>query len=456
MLNKTLQKGFFIPAIFSCLFSVFMTQPSYGQYIYGDGSDASDISPLMTAVNSGDVDGVKFFSKAGRSVIDKKNIGGATALHIASRNKNLEIVQILINSGADVNVQDNDKWTPLMRAAANSNPDITLELLKNGANADQKNSVGETAMIHSANSGCFSCLEAVLKYIDYEKVSKYLLDDQFDEAFLIANRKDDSKTKAILTHYKDRIGREDYPSSSELPNLSNNDDLSDIIDVSEDNSGLKDYTLKDQSVLKPVIEESFPILPSDSKKKFKMKNDKSSSMGYLKKDKVQENNDDAVMKDNENGQKIFFFNKEAIDNKEQGNSKETEIDQKRSFFFKRSSKDADEEIMAKEEPVVNKEKENNQKRSFFFKRSSKDEDKEVMAKEEPVVIKKEEGQKKSFFSFFKAKEKMKAEELEDVQKKKFSFKRSSAKENKEISLEGQSSGNKEQSFSFKRIKDLQN
>jgi hypothetical protein len=53
------------------------------------------ISTLMSATANNDIDGVRFFSKAGPSVINQRNKGGATSLHIACREGNFEITKIL-------------------------------------------------------------------------------------------------------------------------------------------------------------------------------------------------------------------------------------------------------------------------------------------------------------------------------------------------------------------------
>lgn len=208
------------------------------QYVYGNGAKLSKISPLMSAVATNDLEGVEFFSKAGRGVLDQKNIGGATALHIAARNQNLKIVQTLIKCGANVNISDNDGWTALMRAASVGNSQIVSELLISGADANKKNSVKETAIIHSANSSCSGCMESVLNYIDYKKVNKDYLDDQLEEAFIIANNKSDSETKKILNKFRTKISAGDYPK------LFNKDkDGLDLMKLKKSKNNSKKYSL---------------------------------------------------------------------------------------------------------------------------------------------------------------------------------------------------------------------
>ena len=55
-----------------------------------------------------------------------------------------------MRAGADVNAKDNDGWTALLAAAANSNPDIVSVLLKAGADVDEKDERGWTALMTAA------------------------------------------------------------------------------------------------------------------------------------------------------------------------------------------------------------------------------------------------------------------------------------------------------------------
>jgi len=49
---------------------------------------------------------------------------GLTALHQAVLDNNLAVIKILISHGAEINLQDEDSWTPLHAACANGLSDI--------------------------------------------------------------------------------------------------------------------------------------------------------------------------------------------------------------------------------------------------------------------------------------------------------------------------------------------
>ena len=162
------------------------------------------ISTLMSATANNDIDGVKFFSKAGALVINQRNKGGATSLHIACREGNFEIAKTLIDNGANVNIADNEGWTPLMRASLAGNNEIVEILLKNGAKANQLNSLNESALIHATASRCTKCIEQIIENGDLIKNMDILvLKSQIADAFLIARSQETKANQGVLESFLD-------------------------------------------------------------------------------------------------------------------------------------------------------------------------------------------------------------------------------------------------------------
>lgn len=73
-----------------------------------------------------------------------------TALMEASINGHLDIVKILLNSGADINLEDWDGRTALMFPALNGHKDIVIELINKGADLNKKDNDGETALMKAS------------------------------------------------------------------------------------------------------------------------------------------------------------------------------------------------------------------------------------------------------------------------------------------------------------------
>ncbi len=72
---------------------------------------------------------------------------GSTALMYASANNSPEVIQVLIDNGADINARNFFKDTPLMWAASgNSNPEVIKLLIDNGADVHARDKYGQTAL----------------------------------------------------------------------------------------------------------------------------------------------------------------------------------------------------------------------------------------------------------------------------------------------------------------------
>ena len=85
---------------------------------------------------------------------DKNCSNHKAALHYASSENKPEVVKILIDSGADVNIKDDYTSTaPLHISASNGYTRVTQLLLENGAEVDLKGSEGETPLAQATLSG---------------------------------------------------------------------------------------------------------------------------------------------------------------------------------------------------------------------------------------------------------------------------------------------------------------
>jgi hypothetical protein len=236
------------------------------------------ISTLMSATANNDVDGVKFFSKAGALVINQRNKGGATSLHIACREGNFEIAKTLIDNGANVNIVDNEGWTPLMRASLAGNKEIVEILLKNGANANLLNSLNESALIHATTSKCIKCIEEIIENGNLIKNMDILvLKSQIADAFLIARSQENKGTQGVLESFLDYTSRM-APLVARNPSVNDQESLplslnQNKISNSKLNKFSKNFILKNQDNEKLTPEQQNvysvledPNLPPLSKK----------------------------------------------------------------------------------------------------------------------------------------------------------------------------------------------
>ncbi|XP_066906876.1 putative ankyrin repeat protein RF_0381 [Halyomorpha halys] len=86
---------------------------------------------------------------------------GQTALHIASANGFLEVVKVLMQSGAGIDIQDDDGVTALMASAKKAN-NIVSYLLNSGADQTFQCKSGWTALHYATDGGCTECTLTLL------------------------------------------------------------------------------------------------------------------------------------------------------------------------------------------------------------------------------------------------------------------------------------------------------
>jgi len=219
------KKSLLLLGVFSVALTIFFSSESIRAQIQGLYDNSNNqfvgVSALMSAVTSNDITGVKFFSKAGGATVNQKNVGGATALHMACREKNFEIVKILVENEAEVNATDNEGWTPLMRGALAGDKDIVDLLLVKGAQASSVNSSGESVIIHAAMSDCSDCLNSMFEKYNFIKLMDVrLLKEQLTEAFVIARNRENQPAQVIIEAYLDRVVKMDLFIESDVSGLS--------------------------------------------------------------------------------------------------------------------------------------------------------------------------------------------------------------------------------------------
>src|SRR5207253_1989293 len=93
-----------------------------------------------------DVGKVQALIRSGASVTIA-DFKGETVMAIAARNEaGPELIQKLLDAGADPNIPDEDGVTPLMKAANRGDPDRVIALLSAGAVPKAKDKSGRTAL----------------------------------------------------------------------------------------------------------------------------------------------------------------------------------------------------------------------------------------------------------------------------------------------------------------------
>ena len=120
--------------------------------------------PLHGACRSDELEAVRRVLQSGEQHVDKRNLGGETALSYTARlnKKNaVRIARLLVQARADVNKTDNDQATPLCRAVMHKNYDLLVYLVDRGAESLPKTSRGQTTRPWR-NVGCIQPLHVAV------------------------------------------------------------------------------------------------------------------------------------------------------------------------------------------------------------------------------------------------------------------------------------------------------
>ena len=120
---------------------------------------------LMVAARKGQSDIVQLLLKAGANVNAKEGGDGQTALIIAAWSRHNEIVQLLLNEGAKVDLKNENGQTALHVATEFGDTDIVQSLLEKGADVNALKHDHETALIVAARKGYADIVQSLLTTI---------------------------------------------------------------------------------------------------------------------------------------------------------------------------------------------------------------------------------------------------------------------------------------------------
>lgn len=83
-------------------------------------------------------------------------------LHIAVLHSQYQLIKLLLENGADVDIRDNQERTPLHFAVVANRISVIQLLIKTGANLDAQSSSGRTPLLEATMNGSFDCAETLV------------------------------------------------------------------------------------------------------------------------------------------------------------------------------------------------------------------------------------------------------------------------------------------------------
>lgn len=289
--NKHKLLRYFLLIVFFCFLEIDVKANNLNEiniegFYSSNKDDLAGISSLMSATTNGDIEGVKFFLKNNLNLINSKNIGGATALHIACREQNFEIAEILIKNKANINLQDNEGWTPLMRASLAGDKKIVKLLIQNKATINHKNQFSESAIFHSAQANCEECFKVILKNnlkikeADFSDIKKNIL-----SAIEIAKKRDNQEIISSGSLWLDIVSKKmknkaknnnliqkvKYSQVSKRFNIKNEENIPKFNFISKDRGKNLSYRLSLNSDFKAKESVKNFLIKKDVSKKYQLK-----------------------------------------------------------------------------------------------------------------------------------------------------------------------------------------
>jgi ankyrin repeat protein len=126
--------------------------------------NTSEGETFLKAIEEGDnAKAIPLLEDPGSRVVNYRGYKGDTALHIATRKRELDWVGYLLKKGGDPNIGDSNGDTPLIVAARIGFEEAADYMVRLGAKVDSTNRRGETALIVAVQQRQPRMIELLLK-----------------------------------------------------------------------------------------------------------------------------------------------------------------------------------------------------------------------------------------------------------------------------------------------------
>ncbi|TNE32497.1 MAG: hypothetical protein EP349_01495 [Alphaproteobacteria bacterium] len=159
---------------------------------------------LINTVEGGDLEGVRDLVLNQNAPVNYANDGWSPLIKAASRGY-LEIVRFLIEHEADPNIRSGDQWTPLWAAISsdNDNLEIVQYLLENGANP-LLTTKGKTPEAYAKEKNQRLVVMALNESLRWQKLGTHRIQNHSIEPLFEVTRIFNFKSMNVMTVIQDR------------------------------------------------------------------------------------------------------------------------------------------------------------------------------------------------------------------------------------------------------------
>lgn len=113
----------------------------------------NDLYKLEKAIKENDTNLVNTIINNNKNLV-RERIGSLTLLHIATMNRNVAAIKILIDNGADINAKGGrHNYTPIFNSSGLGDIGAMKILIEHGANVNARDDFGETPLMAAAEWG---------------------------------------------------------------------------------------------------------------------------------------------------------------------------------------------------------------------------------------------------------------------------------------------------------------
>jgi len=163
-----------------------------------NGMNEQGWSALMIAASKGRMDILRLLIENGAALDLKNHQGGQTALIFAAHWGHVEVVRYLIAKGANLNMQMDDGWTALIDSISRGNLEVAKILIDSGANINVKSNTGWTALMAAAHENQREIVDLLIERgVDVKSTNA-----SNDSALDIAKRKGHQEIVELLGEHK--------------------------------------------------------------------------------------------------------------------------------------------------------------------------------------------------------------------------------------------------------------
>ena len=167
----------------------------------------TNMTPLIYASYSGNIPLAKFSIENGANVnANQYDYFGykETALEVALKKENWEMLKYLVEHGADIEVNDNFGWSPLTSASLNGKFEVVKYLVELGADVNAENNSGWSPLISATYYGNLEIVKYLIK--NGADINHYLYIDgrYYGNALIFASMNGDLEmVKYLVEHGAD-------------------------------------------------------------------------------------------------------------------------------------------------------------------------------------------------------------------------------------------------------------